>query len=424
MITCYLGLGSNVGEREKNITTALRFLNSEKDIKVIKASGLYETQPQGCPPGTPLFLNAAVKINTRLKPRELLRTCKNIERLLGRKKTRKGYSSRPIDLDILFYGRQKINLPDLKVPHPRLGERDFVITPLKEIAPGLIRALSKRTKTVSAIVWMRKLIAREKAEGKTIGFVPTMGYLHQGHLSLIRQAKKDCDICVVSIFVNPLQFGPKEDYKKYPRNLEQDSILAKSAGCDYLFYPETKAMYSREYCTYVTVEKLTGNLCGVSRPGHFKGVTTVVAKLFNIIQPDTSYFGQKDYQQAAVVTRMLKDLNMPLSIKVMPIVREADGLAMSSRNVYLNSRERLDAAVLYQSLQNAKKMITRGQKNPRLIIAQIKKEILRKKSAAIDYVAIVDASSLEAVKVIKGKALIGLAVWIGRTRLIDNIIIG
>ncbi|HAH21947.1 MAG TPA: hypothetical protein DCL49_13745 [Candidatus Omnitrophica bacterium] len=423
MITCYLGLGSNLGEREKNITTAVRFLNSEKDIKVIKASGLYETRPQGCPQGTPFFLNAAIKINTRLKPRSLLRTCKHIERLLGRKKTRKRFSSRPIDLDILFYGRQKINLPDLKVPHPRLGERDFVIKPLKEIAPGLIRALSRQTKIVAGIVQMRNFITKEKAKGKTIGFVPTMGYLHQGHLSLIRQAKKDCDICVVSIFVNPMQFGPKEDYAHYPRDLEQDSILAKSAGCDCIFYPGVKEMYPQGYNSFVTVEKLTENLCGASRPGHFKGVTTVVAKLFNIIQPDRAYFGQKDYQQALLVTRMAEDLNMPLSIKVMPIVREADGLAMSSRNVYLNSRQRLDAVIIYQSLQKAREMIARGERNSRAIITRLKKEILKKKSATIDYIAVVDAKTLEIVKRIKGKVLIGLAVWIGRTRLIDNIVI-
>lgn len=424
MAISYIAVGSNLGEREKNIDTAVRFLNSEKGIKVIKVSSLYETQPQGCPPETPRFFNAVLKIDTRLKPLELLRKCKNIEKRLGRKKALKRFSSRPMDLDILFYGRQKINLANLKVPHPRITERDFVLKPLKEIAPFMIKSLAKQMRTISKITLMRRYIAGAKAKGRTIGFVPTMGYLHQGHLSLIRQARKDCDVCVLSIFVNPLQFGPKEDYRKYPQDLQQDSILAKSAGCDYLFYPETKEMYPAEYLTYVNVEKLTDCLCGASRPGHFKGVATVVTKLFNIIQPDIAYFGQKDYQQAVVIRKMVKDLNMPLVVKTMPLVRESDGLAMSSRNGCLNSQERFDAPVLYQSLQKAKRVIVRGEKNSQKIIAQIKKEILKKKTARIDYVAVVNAKTLEVTDTIKGRTLIALAAWIGKTRLIDNIIVG
>src|SRR3989338_5202305 len=423
METCYIGLGSNLGDRRKNIEKALGLIKALPSVKIVKSSSLYESRPQGCPAGSPDFLNSVLKIKTSLPGPGLLRQLQDIENKLGRKKTKQRNATRGIDLDILLYGRQKINQPRLKIPHPRLKERAFVLKPLKEIEPRIIHSWAGEIPVISKISRMRQFIRGIRKQDKTIGFVPTMGYLHQGHLSLIKQAKKDCDICVLSIFVNPIQFGPKEDYAHYPRDLEQDSILAKSAGCDCIFYPGVKEMYPQGYNSFVTVEKLTENLCGASRPGHFKGVTTVVAKLFNIIQPDRAYFGQKDYQQALLVTRMAEDLNMPLSIKVMPIVREADGLAMSSRNVYLNSRQRLDAVIIYQSLQKAREMIARGERNSRAIITRLKKEILKKKSATIDYIAVVDAKTLEIVKRIKGKVLIGLAVWIGRTRLIDNIVI-
>lgn len=423
MAVCYIGLGSNIGDRKKNITSSLRFLWADDAIQIKRVSRLYETEPWGCPPGAPRFLNAVVKIETRLSPVTLFKKIRNVEKRLGRIRRGRRFCPRPIDLDILLYGHKKINLPYLKIPHPRLRERAFVLKPLKEIAPQIIKSLSKEMKVISDIARMRQFIIRAKAEHKSIGFVPTMGCLHQGHLSLIRQAKKDCDVCVVSIFVNPTQFGPKEDYKKYPRDLAQDSIMAKSAGCDAIFYPRVKEMYPENYLTYVNVEKITDYLCGVSRPGHFKGVATVVAKLFNIVQPDIAYFGGKDYQQALVIKRMVKDLDMPSAIKVMPIIRENDGLAMSSRNTYLNSQERLESAVLYQSLQKAKEMIAKGERDSKNIMKEIKKMILKKKTAKIDYIAIVDAQTLEPVSFIKGKTLIALAVWIGKTRLIDNIVL-
>ena len=423
MVTCYIGLGSNLGDRRKNIDLAIGFLRAVSGIKVESSSGLYETDPQGCPCGSPKFLNGVIKIKTTLGPEQLLGILKSIEKRLGRKVVRQRFSPRPIDLDILFYANKKINLPNLKIPHQHLKERDFVLKPLKEIAPKIIKSLARQMKVISSIDRMRRFIAEEKAMHKTIGFVPTMGYLHQGHLSLIRQAKRDCDTSVLSIFVNPIQFGLKEDYKKYPRDLERDSILAKSAGCDCIFYPELKNMYPESYLTYVNVEKITDYLCGAVRPGHFKAVTTVVAKLFNIIQPDTAYFGQKDYQQALVIQKMADDLNMPLKIKVMPIIRESDGLALSSRNTYLNARERPEAAVLYQSLQKAKKMVLAGEKNSEKIIAGVRDVIMQKKSARIDYIAVTNAGTLEPLEQVKGKTLIALAVWIGKTRLIDNVFI-
>jgi len=260
-------------------------------------------------------------------------------------------------------------------------------------------------------------------KGKTIGFVPTMGYLHEGHLSLIRKARKENDLVVVSIFVNPIQFGPKEDFKRYPRDLKRDMKMAEEVGADLIFYPDAKDMYPDGFKTYVNVEELSDKLCGKFRPGHFKGVATVVAKLFNIVSPDIAYFGQKDAQQAIIIKRMVKDLNIPIKIKVLPIVREKDGLAMSSRNTYLNGKEREDALVLYQALNLAKDLIKRGITDTDKIIKRMRQLIKKKKNTKIDYIEIVEMDNLNPLKVISDNCLIALAVWIGKTRLIDNMII-
>jgi len=275
-------------------------------------------------------------------------------------------------------------------------------------------------RVIRKIKEIKKIIDKLKREGKTIGFVPTMGYLHEGHLSLARQARKDTDIVVMSIYVNPLQFGPKEDFARYPRDLKRDINLAKSVGVDIIFAPCDKEMYPPDYVTYVEVEKLTEGLCGRFRPGHFKGVTTVVTKLFNIVKPDIAYFGQKDAQQARVIEKMVEDLNMDIKIKVMPIVREKDGLAMSSRNVYLNPEERKRATCLYSALKKAEELISQGERNARKIIAEMKKIVVKNGVSRIDYIEIVDAKNLEPLKELKGEVLIALAVWMGNTRLIDN----
>ncbi len=262
-----------------------------------------------------------------------------------------------------------------------------------------------------------------KAKGKTVGLVPTMGYLHEGHLSLMRAAGRDCDISVLSIFVNPAQFGPKEDYKRYPRDNARDLKLARSAGVDCVFLPEAGEMYPADYITYVNAEKLSSVLCGASRPGHFKGVATVVTKLFNIVQPDVSYFGQKDAQQARIIEKIAEDLNIPVRINVMPIAREPDGVAMSSRNVYLNKSERKDAAILYGALLLAKCLISRGERDAAEIIGAMKNMIKKIPSAKIDYIEIVDSKNLEPSRRLKNEVLVALAVWIGKTRLIDNIVV-
>jgi pantoate--beta-alanine ligase len=278
-------------------------------------------------------------------------------------------------------------------------------------------------KTIRKIKDLKKEIAKIKSMNKTIGFVPTMGALHEGHLRLVRLCRKENDFLVVSIFVNPTQFGPKEDFRKYPRSLMRDAKFCQKEGVDAIFYPDVKEIYPVNYRTFVTVEGLSGGLCGKSRPSHFKGVATVVAKLFNIINPDIAYFGQKDAQQGIIIKKMVEDLNIPVKIKIMPTVRQIDGLAISSRNVYLSIRERKDAVVLSRSLNLARDLIKKGIKDTDKIIRGMKGVINKKKTARIDYVSIVDSVTLKPVKKIADNCLIALAVWIGKTRLIDNLII-
>lgn len=278
-------------------------------------------------------------------------------------------------------------------------------------------------KVISTIAQMQSWSKRVRRAGKTIGFVPTMGYLHQGHLSLMRRARDRSDYLVVSIFVNPTQFGPREDFEQYPRDLIRDKRFSRACGVDVIFYPSIEQMYTQGHKTYVSVEELSNTLCGSSRPSHFRGVSTVVLKLFNIVQPDIAYFGQKDAQQLIIIKRMVDDLNLPVKIEALPIVREADGLALSSRNVYLNQRQRKDAPILYKSLQSAVGMIQSGCRDPREIIARMRKMIKSKQTARIDYVQIVNLGDLAELKRIKGKPLIAIAVFFGKTRLIDNVIV-
>jgi pantoate--beta-alanine ligase len=270
---------------------------------------------------------------------------------------------------------------------------------------------------------LKKRVQEIKRKGHRIGLVPTMGFLHEGHMSLIRKARKETGCVVVSIFVNPAQFGPKDDFKKYPRDLKRDMDLCEREGVDIIFAPEPREMYSKSHSTYVNVEKIEDVLCGVSRSGHFRGVATVVAKLFNIVLPDIAYFGQKDIQQAIVIKRMAEDLNMNVKIKVMPIVREKNGLAMSSRNVYLSPKERVQAQSIYKSLSHAKELFDDGERNTGKIISKMRQVITKQPLANIDYVAIVDTENLKGIKKISGQALVAVAAWFGKTRLIDNIIL-
>ena len=278
-------------------------------------------------------------------------------------------------------------------------------------------------KVIKSIESMMKLSDGFRKNRLSIGFVPTMGYLHEGHLSLIKEAKKRNDIVIVSIFVNPTQFGPKEDLKKYPRDMKRDLKLLSRYKVNAVFTPAAKEMYPDGYRTDVEVKGLSGKLCGASRPGHFRGVTTIIAKLFNIVKPDNAYFGEKDYQQQVIIKKMVRDLNMNVKIMSMPTVREKDGLAMSSRNTYLSKMERSKALVINRSLKLAKMLVSSGIRNSAKIKAAILKLMRTAKGLKIDYIAICDPETLDERTVIKGKTLIATAVYIGKTRLIDNIVL-
>ncbi len=270
---------------------------------------------------------------------------------------------------------------------------------------------------------IRHHINDEKKKGRKIGLVPTMGYLHEGHLSLIRQAKERGNYVVLSIFVNPLQFGPNEDYARYPRDLKRDEKLADEAGVDAIFAPSVEEMYPEKSLTYVTVEKLSDTLCGLIRPGHFRGVATVVSKLFHIIEPDEAFFGQKDIQQVRIIEQMVTDLNFPIKVVRCPIIREEDGLAMSSRNVYLSPAERREAPILYKALRRAEKAFLNGEIDGNTLVHLVKEQIEQAPSAKIEYVSLVHLKTLDEVTKVTEPAILAIAVRFGTTRLIDNILL-
>lgn len=278
-------------------------------------------------------------------------------------------------------------------------------------------------KIIKNIRALRKEITALRKEGKTIGFVPTMGYFHEGHLSLMRQAAKDNDVCVVSLFVNPLQFGPKEDLSKYPRDIKRDIAMAKAAGAGLLFMPSSQEMYPSKLLTHIDVDELPDSLCGASRPGHFSGVATVVAKLINIVLADVLYLGQKDAQQVVVIKKMIQDLNFAVRVKVCPTCREPNGLALSSRNIFLSPSERREAVTLSKALRSARQQILQGESDAKKIISKIKKLILDETSASILYVACVSVADLKPVRRIKKDVLLALAVKFSSARLIDNEIV-
>jgi len=278
-------------------------------------------------------------------------------------------------------------------------------------------------RTIETIQDLNSALAPYRRDAKRIGFVPTMGAFHDGHLALMRRARKECDVVLVSVFVNPLQFSAGEDYDRYPRNLANDTRLAESVGVDFLFTPSVAEMYAKGFRTFVDQDELPLKLCGEHRPGHFRGVMTVVAKLFNICRPHVAYFGLKDYQQALIIRRMVIDLNFEIDVRCCPTVREEDGLAMSSRNVYLGPKQRKDAAYIYKALLFAKRMIDDGETASSRVISEVRRILRKIKGSRVDYIQIVNQETLEPVREIKGKTLIAVAIRVGKARLIDNILI-
>lgn len=277
-----------------------------------------------------------------------------------------------------------------------------------------------RMKIITTVAEMKAQVAEWKAEGLTIGLTPTMGALHEGHMSLMERAVKECDRVVTSVFVNPIQFGPNEDYDNYPRDLERDAAIAESKGVNVVFHPEPEEMYPKNYNTYVVMETLTDTLCGAKRPGHFRGVCTVVNKLFNIVQPDKAFFGQKDAQQLAIIKRMVADLNMNVKVYGCPIVREEDGLAKSSRNSYLSAEERKAALCLSRSIFVAQDLIEGGERNADIVRTAVREIIEAEPLAQIDYIEVVDLGNMQPVDSLGESGLVAIAVYIGKTRLIDN----
>lgn len=273
---------------------------------------------------------------------------------------------------------------------------------------------------VTTVQQVRAQVKAWKKEGLSVALVPTMGYLHEGHQSLIQRAVEENDKVVVSIFVNPIQFGPNEDFEQYPRDLEKDAALCEATGAALIFHPEAEEMYPEGFCTHVDMEGITENLCGAKRPGHFQGVCTVVSKLFNIVAPDRAYFGEKDAQQLAIIRRMVRDMNIDVEVVGCPIVREPSGLAKSSRNTYLSKEEKRAACVLDRSLTAARSLLNRGERRAENILGVIREEIKEEPLAEIDYVKMVDALTMQDVETADRDVLIAIAVYIGKTRLIDN----
>lgn len=276
---------------------------------------------------------------------------------------------------------------------------------------------------VSGIIQeIREQVKLWKKEGLTVGFVPTMGYLHEGHASLMAEAKKQCDKVVVSIFVNPMQFGVNEDLDSYPRDLEADKEVCYRMGVDLIFHPQVEEMYGEGFCSFVDMNGLTKELCGKSRPIHFRGVCTVVNKLFNIVQPDKAFFGQKDAQQLAVICRMVKDLNLDIEIVGCPIIREEDGLAKSSRNTYLNEEERKAALILSKTIFMGEELVKKGERSSKKLLGLMREMLSSEPMAKIDYVEAVSMDTIEKIQILEGTILVAIAVKIGKTRLIDNFI--
>jgi pantoate--beta-alanine ligase len=278
-------------------------------------------------------------------------------------------------------------------------------------------------KVFPSIDEMRAASRAARREGKSLGLVPTMGALHEGHLSLVRAAKAQCDLVAASIFVNPLQFGPNEDLAKYPRTLDRDRELLEQEGVDFIFAPSVEEMYPAGAVTHVTVEGLSDKLCGRSRPGHFRGVTTVVSKLFNIVEPDRAFFGQKDAAQSTIIRRMVRDLNIPVQVVVCPIVREPDGLAMSSRNAYLDAQQRKSALVLYRSLMAVQARFEQGERKVHALIEAGRQAFSQEPSVRLDYFEIVDPEMLDPVDDLSHPSLVAVAAFVDTTRLIDNIVL-
>jgi len=436
MVQCLIALGSNEGDRVGNLVMAVDALHQNATIEIVRVSSFIETAPVGGPSDQEKYFNAAAIIETALSPAELMAELLRIEQALGRERGER-WGPRNIDLDLLLYGNQSVGTADVTVPHPRMHERRFVLAPAAEIAgdwihPRLQKSIGKLLVTLTAIpgeIGMRVItspsdiqsaVMQLRRDSQRVGLVPTMGALHEGHLSLVRIARQRADCVVATIFVNPAQFGPAEDFSKYPRTLDADLKALSAAGCDLVFVPTAEDMYPPGFSTFVEPPAVAQPLEGNCRPGHFRGVATIVLKLFHLIPADFACFGQKDYQQLLVIRRVVENLALPIEIVACPTVREADGLAMSSRNRYLSPAERRQSLAISRALERAQQLVTGGQRDAAAIVGEMRGVLGEAGISRIDYVAIADPETLSERQTINAPSVALIAAFVGSTRLIDN----
>jgi pantoate--beta-alanine ligase len=427
-VTAYLGLGSNLGDRRANIEHALARLGSVPGVRVGRVSRLVETDPVGGPP-QPRYLNGAAEVATTLPPHALLAVMQRLEADAGRERSAVRDSPRPLDLDLLLYGQEEIDTRDLVVPHPRLHEREFAKAPLRELGVTPERfAAPARPRVVREVGALAALCTRWLQGRCSIGLVPTMGALHEGHASLVRKARAECDRVVATVFVNPLQFAPHEDLTRYPRTFPHDVELCRAAGADAVFAPDVAGMYPEGFASRIAAGREAEGMEGAARPAHFSGVATVVAKLFAVARPTAAYFGEKDAQQVAVLRRLVRDLGFPLELRACPIVREADGLAMSSRNVFLGPEDRRAATVLYRALGEARDAHARGERDAARLLGLARERIELEARARLEYLELRNEGDLlplaPEAPVVRARLLVVARFGEPPVRLLDNITLG
>ncbi len=437
MAACLLALGSNQGDRAQNLLAAIERLNTHPAIQFRRISSFHLTSPVGGPAGQDAYFNAAALIETDLYPAELLHALLKIEQELGRVRS-ECWGPRTIDLDLLLYDAAILESSEITVPHPRLHERRFALAPATEIAADFVHPKLRQTvgellaalpppaadepnlRVFTSPTDMQATILDLRRQGRRVGLVPTMGALHEGHVSLVRHARELADTVAATIFVNPTQFGPNEDFQKYPRTLDSDLRALAAAGCNLVFIPLATDIYPPGFSTYVEPPAVAQPLEGVCRPGHFRGVATIVLKLFQLLPAHVACFGQKDYQQLQVIKRMVADLAVPIEVVACPTVREADGLAMSSRNRYLSSAEREQALALSRALAQADALVSSGEQNAATIVGAMRLMLQQARIVQIDYVALADPDSLAERTTVDRPTIALIAARVGTTRLIDN----
>jgi len=423
----YVALGSNVGDRNAHLEAALAGLRAAPGVEVRRVSSWIETDLVGDGPAQGRFLNGVVELATSLTPTALHGVLQALELASGRPAVRRRNHPRELDLDLIFFGDRRIDTRDLVVPHPRWRERAFVTAPLEELGVDLAsRPPARQVELLEAAHQLSDRVSEWSQGGCVVGLVPTMGSLHAGHASLVEHARRECDRVIVTVFVNPLQFGEGEDLAAYPRDLDGDLRICGCAGADAVFAPTAASMYGEGFCSDVGVGSEAVGMEGEQREGHFAGVATVVARLFAMARPQRAYFGEKDAQQIAVVRRMTRDLGFPVAVVACPIVREPDGLAMSSRNVYLGPEDRRAATVLVRALRSAREQFRRGLRDRDGLLARARAVLASEPRCHVDYVELRregDLSPTAPGEVDGGRLLVAGRFFDGAVpvRLLDNL---